>query len=471
MKTMIKGLKIALFTAMFVFVLTVCSEPEYNVPSDKPTAPDTPAKPDVPPISNSVINIAAIQGVIVPANGLIPVTAITENEQYRGTVTWNGNPAAFAGSTVYTATIKLTAKTGYTLQGVTANFFTVVGATSVSNAANSGVITAVFPPTDSRIVTNIAIKSQPDKLTYAHRDALDLAGLVVTLTYNNGSSEEVTALNLPVKSITTTPAQGNRLDYLTHNGQPVKITHGSLTCNTNNLSLTAPTFFTSIAEMETYLQEKPVNTASNPYIIALNVNWQSDILGIKDALRSYYVYLDLSGSTIAFIYYECFRDCETLIGVTIPNSVTSIGERAFRECSSLTSVTIGNSVTSIELGAFSGCTSLTSVTIPNSVTSIGVLAFAECTSLRSITIPNSVTSIGDDAFNACTSLTSITIPNSVTSIGDDAFNACTSLTSVTIGNSVTSIEFGAFRGCTSLTSVTIGNGVTSVHTPLLSIAL
>ena len=148
--------------------------------------------------------------------------------------------------------------------------------------------------------------------------------------------------------------------------------------------------------------------------------------------------------------------------VTIPNSVTSIGNDAFRKCSSLTSVTIGNSVTSIGNSAFSHCSSLTSVTIPNSVTSIGNYAFQLCESLTSVTIGNSVTSIGWHAFEDCSSLTSVTIGNSVTSIGGSAFYGCSSLTSVTIPNNVTSIGDYTFAGCESLTSVTIPNSVTSI---------
>ena len=97
--------------------------------------------------------------------------------------------------------------------------------------------------------------------------------------------------------------------------------------------------------------------------------------------------------------------------------------------------------------AFYGCTSLTSVTIPNSVTSIGDYAFSNCTSLTSVTIPNSVTNIGNSAFYNCTSLTSVNIPNSVTTIGWEVFQGCTSLTSITIPNSVTSIGNRAFYNC------------------------
>jgi hypothetical protein len=94
----------------------------------------------------TVINIAAIPGITIPVAGATPVTTITATTQYTGTVSWSPNHATFTAKTAYTATITLTPKMGYTLTGVAANFFTVTGATSVSNSANSGVITAVFPP-------------------------------------------------------------------------------------------------------------------------------------------------------------------------------------------------------------------------------------------------------------------------------------------------------------------------------------
>lgn len=91
----------------------------------------------------------AIGGVTAPVVGETPVTAITEGKQFTGTVTWSPDlvDGKFGPQTVYTATITLTPKMGYKLDGVAANFFTVSGATSVSNGANSGVVTAVFPAT------------------------------------------------------------------------------------------------------------------------------------------------------------------------------------------------------------------------------------------------------------------------------------------------------------------------------------
>ena len=84
---------------------------------------------------------------------------------------------------------------------------------------------------------------------------------------------------------------------------------------------------------------------------------------------------------------------------------------------------------------FMNCTAITGVTIPDSVTSIGISSFNGCEALTSIDIPNSVTTIGSGAFGGCSGLTSVTIPNTVTSIGDAAFYLCSGLTSVTVNSS------------------------------------
>ena len=181
--------------------------------------------------------------------------------------------------------------------------------------------------------------------------------------------------------------------------------------------------------------------------------------------------VDLSGvavgdfvvpDSVTSIGNRAFSKCDRLTSVTIPNSVTTIGEAAFSYCFKLESVTIPDSVTTIGYIAFYGCTGLTSVTIPNSVTTIGDGAFYGCKQLTSVTIPDSVTSIGDGAFYGCTGLTSVTIPDSVNSIGDYAFYGCSGLKSVTIGNSVTSVGRMAFYDCDGLKSVTIGNSVNSI---------
>ena len=102
--------------------------------------------------NDTVISISVISGVTLPSLGGVPVTGITETEEFTGTIIWSDSPANFAASTVYTATITLSPKAGFTLIGVPANSFSVAGAASVSNDADSGVITAIFPATEAASV-------------------------------------------------------------------------------------------------------------------------------------------------------------------------------------------------------------------------------------------------------------------------------------------------------------------------------
>ena len=114
---------------------------------------------------------------------------------------------------------------------------------------------------------------------------------------------------------------------------------------------------------------------------------------------------------------------------TIPNTVTSIDDRAF--CLTVVDdISIPKEVITIGEGAFSQCYNLTNITIPDSITSINNGAFCACHNLKIITLPDSITSIGDSSFTGCENLTTITIPKSVTSIGKHAFNQCDNLKTV-----------------------------------------
>ncbi|MBR7039748.1 MAG: leucine-rich repeat domain-containing protein [Oscillospiraceae bacterium] len=148
--------------------------------------------------------------------------------------------------------------------------------------------------------------------------------------------------------------------------------------------------------------------------------------------------------------------------MTIPETVTSIGESAFGDCTSLTSVTIPGSAATIRARTFQNCTSLTSVTISEGVTAIGENAFSWCERLTAVTIPESVTTIGNGAFKGCRSLTSVTIPAGVKAIGAWTFMDCTSLTTVTVPEGLEVIQMRAFDHCTSLTAVTLPASVTKI---------
>ena len=132
-----------------------------------------------------------------------------------------------------------------------------------------------------------------------------------------------------------------------------------------------------------------------------------------------------------------------LTSVSIPNSVTSIGENAFSDCNDLLTIAAheNNTAYSTQDGVLFNKDKTT------------LLCYPAGKSATTYTIPDSVTSIGDDAFSCSTGLTSITLSGNVKSIGDGAFYSCENLSSVTIGNTVTSIGYEAFALCPNLSNV------------------
>ena len=186
------------------------------------------------------------------------------------------------------------------------------------------------------------------------------------------------------------------------------------------------------------------------------------------------------GTKVTDLKYDdpkgAFQDLKNLRDVSIPSTVTTIGQSAFDSCTKLTSITIPAGVTTLGQRVFYLCTGLTAVTFEeeSQISTISGSAFEGCTSLSSITIPSSVTSFGASSFSG-SGLTSIIIPASVTSIGDRAFSDCTSLTKVIFdaGSSLSSIGSGVFAQCTALKDIvfnssTIPSTISSSTFPTIS---
>ena len=195
---------------------------------------------------------------------------------------------------------------------------------------------------------------------------------------------------------------------------------------------------------------------------------------------------------------DVFCGWESLISITIPDSVTEIIKDAFRDCKSLTDIevnpdnknyssengvlfnknkttliycpikkegknyTVPDSVTEIGRSAFEDCDNLTTVNIPYGVTVIGAWAFSYCDNLTTVNIPDSVTEIGLGAFKGCKKLTDITMSNNITVIDEETFCYCEKLNSIAIPEGVTEILYHAFFDCKSLTSIYIPASVTYI---------
>ena len=191
----------------------------------------------------------------------------------------------------------------------------------------------------------------------------------------------------------------------------------------------------------------------------------------------------LSGSTGgAGSRFECTVNEDGEITEAALIGFTSIPTGCFANMEYLTAVDLTQSpeLSAIQAKAFYGCKALKKVSIPSTVTSIGDRAFAECTAMTSLYIPESVTSIGAyiaensgtnmrvnmycniddlpaDTLKNCTGAIRIEI-NGSKSIPGYAFSGCTSLSTVSLQRKVDYVYPYAFDGCANLASVEIISG-------------
>lgn len=209
--------------------------------------------------------------------------------------------------------------------------------------------------------------------------------------------------------------------------------------------------------------------------------------------------------TVTSIVANAFRETATLKSVTLPPTITAIGDSAFYKCNTLTGVYIssleawcninfttlvGNplcyarhlflngqeitelvipqGVTEIKDYAFSNCAGFTSITIPDGVISIGKYAFRYNSNMTSLTIGETVKSIGANAFEYCKKLPTVRVPDSVEDLASGVFSVCDGLTHAIIGNSVTIFKSSLFYSCDNLKSVDMGNSLVEISSSAFS---
>jgi len=159
---------------------------------------------------------------------------------------------------------------------------------------------------------------------------------------------------------------------------------------------------------------------------------------------------------------------KNITSVTLPNTVTLLGNYSFSSCKDLSSLSLSNGLIFIGRSAFLSCESLTTVNIPDSVISIGDGAFYGCTMLTAINVGAAnpgYSSVGGVLYNkAFTTLISFpsgksgafVIPIQINTVADGAFSACEKLTSVTLSNNLVALGEFPFAQCISLTQINVG---------------
>ena len=289
---------------------------------------------------------------------------------------------------------------------------------------------------------------------------------------------------------------GKTLDIWDRNNSPVRsVSHfeddvlvPSCTCDTTGVF---GSYFTPVNSR--YFNAGRANVVNMPvYKYSLDEDGNATITGYSGSVSALAIPQTIDGHKVVAIGEGAFKGT-CLVNVTIPDTVTVIGDSAFENCDNLKNVKISENLKKLGMMAFGNCDALTEIEIPKNITTVAYNEFynpvrgpftgsnslqtvvfeegmtwlpgyilAGCSGFTTVKIPETVTEIGKGAFRDCSRLESITIPDTVTMIGDSAFENCDNLKNVKISENLKKLGMMAFGNCDALTEVKIPKSITTV---------
>ena len=163
--------------------------------------------------------------------------------------------------------------------------------------------------------------------------------------------------------------------------------------------------------------------------------------------------LNGSGSTVTSPWYAHRTATKTL---ELGNAVTHIGSHSFAYFFNLENIISTSLTDSTTIGNDSNDNDYTFFNIPESITSIGDRAFTGCIGLKGkITIPSHVTHVGEWAFFNCNGITNVIIQDGVIEVAHRLFSNCAALQTITIPSTVRTVREWSLAGCSALDEITV----------------
>ena len=173
--------------------------------------------------------------VVAPVKGAEPSEVVNTEPGYNCVeMEWDPWPKVFQERYQYTVTVKLQAEPNHTLIALRAA--TINGHAASIKRIDGNAVELSYQFAEMKSVDAMEVKSEPS-WTYTHGDMLNLNGLVLTLTFNDGTTEDVAAVNFEERDIRTVPAHDSPLSHTNHNGNPIVVSCAGVTVNTNNLTV------------------------------------------------------------------------------------------------------------------------------------------------------------------------------------------------------------------------------------------